>query len=451
MMETLNTAVRRRQAAGRRLSRRGGVYVAVLGVAMISSMIGLAALHVERANLRAAAGRDTMAQAQVAANSAIELALARIAADPNWRTTYVHGVEVPLNDWTPMGDSAKFKFVLLDADGSLVDNVNDVNDGNDPVTIRGVGAADDATCVTTVVVEPGQRGLNCLDARTLHAGGRLRFENDSTLATDQLISSNDRIEVQAGILNLFLIEIGGSHVNGAAWSTGSISNRISQRYPNQSPAREMPDAAAVFDYYLSVGTRIDITSIPSNTLRRVVLSANRNPYGAVNPQGIYIIDCAGQQLTIRDARIQATLVLLNASTTPQILGRIHWAPAAPNYPALMVQGSLHMNWDGEQDLSETTNGVSYNPVGTPYLNSQDADTSDSYPGVIEGLVYMTGNLTVEKRSKRVGTTIVGGTATFTASSTLTYNSAPYNYPPPGFGAAGQMRVVPGSWRRAVRN
>jgi hypothetical protein len=427
------------------------VYLAVLGVAMIASMIGVAALHVERTNLRAAAGRDDVARAQAAASSAVELAFTRIKADPNWRSTYVHGVEVPLNGWTPMGDLAKFKFALIDADGSLVDNVNDVNDGNDPVTIRGIGAAGDVTCVTTVVIEPGQRGLNCLEVRTLHAGGRLRFENDSTLATDQFISSNDRIEVQAGILNLFLIEIGGSHVNGAAWSTGSISNRISQRFPNQSPAREMPDAAAVFDHYLRVGTRIDIASIPSRTLRRVVLSANSNPYGAANPQGIYIIDCAGQQLTIRDARIQATLVLLNASATPQILGRIHWEPSAPNYPALMVQGSLHMNWDGEQDLSEATNGVSYNPVGTPYLNSQDADTSDNYPGVIQGLVYMTGNFTVDKRSKRVGTTIVGGTATFTASSTLTYDSAPYNYPPPGFGAAGQMRVMPGSWRRATVN
>jgi hypothetical protein len=213
-----------------RRCRRGGVYLAVLGVAMISAMVGVAALHVERANLRAAAGRDRIALAQVAANSAVELALARIKADPSWRTTFAHNAEVPLTSWTPLGTDASFKFVLSDPDASLG------NDANDPVTVKGIGVSGDASSVTTVVLEPGRPGFDSLDV-AFHSGGRLTVENQSTFSTDQPASSNDQIVVNPGILGLLL----ASSINGDAWSTGSISGGVTgTKYANSSPARGCP-------------------------------------------------------------------------------------------------------------------------------------------------------------------------------------------------------------------
>jgi hypothetical protein len=118
---------------------------------------------------------------------------------------------------------------------------------------------------------------------------------------------------------------------------------------------------------------------------------------------------------------------------------------------MLVWGNLNMNWDGGVVLSETLQAANFNPVGTPYSNVEDADMLDLYPGVIKGLVYVSGNLTVEKRCDLEGNIVVGGTATTQANVNLTYNPAARDYPPPGFGRGSEMRVVPGSWRRTARN
>src|SRR5687767_2842307 len=181
--------LRPRMSFNRRIARRGGVYVAVIGVAMIVSMIGLATLHFERVRLRVTAGRDALSLAQMAANSGVELAFARIKADATWRTTYVNNQDVPASGWTSLGSTATFKYSLVDPDGSLSDN------DNDSVKIRAVGVSGDATCVASVLAEPGRPGPTCLDV-PLHAGGRVRVDNDSTLSTNSAVSSNDFIQVQ---------------------------------------------------------------------------------------------------------------------------------------------------------------------------------------------------------------------------------------------------------------
>jgi hypothetical protein len=416
------------------------VYVAVLGVALIVSMIGLATLHVERVRLRVTAGRDALAMAQMAANSGVELAFARLKADANWRTTYVNNQDVPASGWTALGSTAQFKYSLVDPDGSLSDN------DNDSVKIRAVGVSGDATCVATVLAEPGRPGLTSLDV-TLHAGGKVTIQNQSTFSCNQPVSSNDEIEINPGILGLLL----ASRVDGDAWSTGPISGGVTgTKYQNQSPAREMPDPSAAFDYYLSAGTWIDIASIPSRIINRALISSKSNPYGPVNPQGIYIIDCKGLSLVIRDSRIHATIVLLNASATPQLDNTLHWEPAAANYPALMVQGHLQMRWDGGIQLSETVQTTNFNPAGTPYLNGTDNDVLDLYPGVIKGLVYVTGNLTIDDTCVMEGAMVVGGTVTSNANVSFTYGPTARDYPPPGFGGGNQMRIVPSTWRRTVR-
>jgi hypothetical protein len=435
---------RRLRTRSARHARHGGVYVAVLGVGMIVCMVGVAALHVERANLRAGAGRERSALAQLAANSAVELALARIKGDANWRTTFTHGQEVPAASWTPMGANASFKFVLSDPDLSLS------NDVKDAVTVKGIGTAGDATFVTTAVIEPGRPGVDCLDF-AMHAGGRIDVGNASTLTSNQPVSSNSQIVVNPGILTILL----ASRIDGDAWCTGSISGIVTgTEYENQSTPREMPDAGLatpnLFSYYASVGTFIDINSIPSQRIDKAVLSAKSNPYGAVNPQGIYLIYCNGQTLKIRDSRIQATLVLISPGVTPQLEKSLYWEPAAPNYPALMVVGDLNMNWDGGVVLSETILLTNFNPVGTPYLTSQDADTLDVYPGVIKGLVYVSGDLTITKTCVLEGNVVAAGTIDSSANVNLTYNAAARDYPPPGFGKGPEMRIVPGSWRRTVR-
>jgi hypothetical protein len=192
-----------------------------------------------------------------------------------------------------------------------------------------------------------------------------------------------------------------------------------------------------------------MSSIPSNRIERVVISAGNNPYGAANPQGIYVIDCQFQKLTIQDCRIAATLVLINTSTPHEIDEKIHWNPPVANYPSLMVAGDLQIMFDGGSPLSEASLGVNFNPASSPYLGVSDTDSTDVYPGVIKGLVYVTGNLTVSRPAVMEGTIVVGGWANMTDTLNLTYSPPNRNNPPPGFSGGSGMRIVPGTWRRVA--
>lgn len=121
-------------------ARRGGVYIAVLGTAMIVSMIGMCALHLARLELRAARCRQQQAQTRSLAQTGIEFALGRIDLDSNWRSSYTNG---QVQSYVSLG-SEQFSFKLEDpADGDLA------NDATQPVQISGIGKVKDAVFVYT--------------------------------------------------------------------------------------------------------------------------------------------------------------------------------------------------------------------------------------------------------------------------------------------------------------
>lgn len=411
--------------------RRGGVYVAVLGVAMILTLIAMASLHLSRVEIDVLSGAQQVSHAELLSQSAAELAIARVMADSSWRTNYSSGAEVPSANGTSLG-TGNIKFALIDADGDLND------DDRDPITIRGVGRSGEATQVTTVLLQPTNDSLESIDV-AFHCGGNLT-STGQVITCDQTISSNGHIT--GG---------GGGHIHANAWATGNISGSVSgAKFESQSPARAMPETTAVWDYYLANGTSIDIASIPNQTIDNVVLSAASNPYGATNPQGIYIIDTQGQALHIRDSRIVATLVVLSPAAATKVESLIEWSPPAANYPALLVKGDLELKWSGGSPLVESTANVNFNPAGTPFEGDADQDQLDSYPGMVKGLVYCSGNLTTTNPCVMHGSLVAGGAATIGASVTIAYGGAPAAFPPPGFAHGSVMRVVPRSWRRTAR-
>jgi hypothetical protein len=109
-----------------------------------------------------------------------------------------------------------------------------------------------------------------------------------------------------------------------------------------------------------------------------------------------------------------------------------------------------MRWDGDRQLTEAGAGVNFNPASTPYLGISDLDSTDVYPGLIKGLVYMTGNLSVTQDCTAKGCIIVGGTVTVTDRLVLTYDAVHRDYPPPGFSSGNKLRLLPGTWRRTTR-
>jgi len=100
-------------------------------------------------------------------------------------------------------------------------------------------------------------------------------------------------------------------------------------------------------------------------------------------------------------------------------------------------------------LGGAKGGSNFNPTGTPYENSVDTDTLDTYPSVIKGLVYVSGQLTIPATA--TGTKIEGcvvcNTISIGSNLEVNYYNTYRDYPPHGFAQGPDMIVLPGTRRR----
>jgi hypothetical protein len=414
-------------------SRRGSVYVAVLGVSIIVAVISIASVHVARIEVREATALDDMARARLSARSGVECALAKLKADNLWRTTHASGVANVLAGLSTLLGTGSNSYTLVDSDGNLNDNTDDT------VTLRCVGTAGNARHVIEVMLAPTGEGLGCLSA-AIHTNEDA--DVDASLTTNQTVSANGTINCNGGSIN------GNAQACGAIGPPGRVSGTSS----SGMTALQMPDSTGVFEYYTTMGTPISYASLSGGVIERVVLSATNNPYGTgvTNPQGIYIIDCQGGNVTIRNCRIVGTLVFRNVGAYVQLSNSVNWEPYVANFPAMMVEGSLILSSPQNQALSEVTNATNFNPSHTPYLSQSDSSYSDgdTYPCAITGLVYNTGYLWVTNQALVNGTTVSGRSVYVTSNSTFNYKSVFLTNPPPGFTAGNQVEVVPGTWKQA---
>lgn len=234
----------------------------------------------------------------------------------------------------------------------------------------------------------------------------------------------------------------GKAITGGTYSGPTASGA----YP-----RALPDNS-VFEYYLERGTPISASAMWAAgwKIDRALLSPASNPFGgATNPEGIYIIDCQGNRITISRCRIVGTLVLLHPGSGSRIEHSVHIAPAVAHYPSLMVRGDITFKLS-DANLRESDFHINLNPLGSPYpypAGDSDADTNDTYPNRIMGLVYVSGNLKNESPIS-VDRLIVGGT--LHSDNTLLFNTGfdPGEAIPPGFEHI-EMRPVSGTWRQVV--
>lgn len=195
-------------------------------------------------------------------------------------------------------------------------------------------------------------------------------------------------------------------------------------------------------------------------LHRVVLSPERNPFGdeTTNAEGIYVIDCGTSPISIKDCRIVGTLVLLNYDDTQSIIhGSMNWEPAVAsadpevtNLPILMTSESMQFDLSSD-DLDEGLHNVNLNPVGTAYEGAEDSDKGDVIPSLLDGLIYINGNLDVTSTLRIHGAVVVVGIATFTGANVeASYDPLYYWYnAPPGFEGTPAIDVEPGTFRRVL--
>src|SRR3954462_12955055 len=121
---------RQRPVTRRSSPRQGGVYIVVLGSAMIIALLGMCALIGQRIENRLVVASTDIRQAQLNANTAVELATLAMKQDTNWRTTYSNGNWFT-NRSTGIGSCTANVVDPIDA--------NLANGADDPVVITGIG------------------------------------------------------------------------------------------------------------------------------------------------------------------------------------------------------------------------------------------------------------------------------------------------------------------------
>jgi hypothetical protein len=275
----------------------------------------------------------------------------------------------------------------------------------------------------------------------------------------------------AGLLQLRLHTKG---TNSAAQFNASTSITVASRtWIKLSAMLTAPSWSGDLEYaYVSVATPTPLLigkyyvddvvvyeGVAGRYIHRKVLSPGLNPFGTgqTNAQGIYWIDCSGNRLIIKRSRIHGTLLVLNAGPDSEIgTGPIHWYPAMPGYPALIVADDDGSDGDftiraSNRVLSEKENSVNYNPIGSAHDEfASDVDEVDIYASEIRGLVAVKGKLTFQNSPLIRGQVIVGDDIT-DSSGTLEVEFQPDSLlaPPPGFRGSYQYERRPGATQKVV--
>jgi len=132
--------------------RRGSVYIAVSGTAVLVSLVGFTAMHVSRLELDRATVQSERTYARQLAQSGVEFAMAAIDLDSNWRNNYSHNV---MSSRNPMGVDENIRFRFLDrVDGNLGNN------SDDPVEIQGIGQFRSSKFIYSVTYATSVTGEN---------------------------------------------------------------------------------------------------------------------------------------------------------------------------------------------------------------------------------------------------------------------------------------------------
>lgn len=400
-----------------RTSRRGAAYLVALLAGSIVTVTGLAALSMTTSRTRTTAMADHATKARSLAGTGLEHALCAVAVHiDNGGTRHdVFGAAEPSVTF----GGGTFGWSMRNLDGTAVDN------SDQPVLLRAKSEHGPARYAMQAILAPSGVPYDVLDTG-MYAGGTINLSALSNLTSDKVVGAIGDVSAVT------------STVAAPVESAGTISGVLYLDTTSSGAAqRRMPDPSLI-DYYVALGERINVGSLPTPTgaptLQRILLSPSSNPFGSTNEHGIYILDCAGGNLVVRNLRVVGTLVLLNATGTVAIGNKVLLQPAHDWMPSLLVQGNI--TFQGNiTNLSESDLGINLNPAHTPFGFQTDSDTSDDYVSRITGVSYASGNATFSLvRQRFAGTFIAGGDIRIqgAVSVDINYDPSVATLPPYGF-------------------
>ena len=373
--------------------RRGSVYVAVLGVAMIVGIIGLCGMHLARLQLKGTQATNGRQEARILAISAVDHAASMMNDNSNWRTDYVNDVEVGPYSF---GDNT-FSWKLVDEDGDLAD------DTTDPLWVYGIGRVGDAVWYSRARARI-DGGLPLEFLRTaIHSRGRLSVDSGKTLVVSGAPASTDSLLQNDGL------------VTGDAEAVSlSGSGVVSGTTTVPADRKGMP-LRTIFDDYVARATTLSF----SGDFDKVVLAAGVNEYdgSGLNADGVYYINTSNNDLSMGRMRLLGTLIVDVGSGTLTIEQNCLMESYRDDFPVLIVKGAVDADLQGGS-LSESSN---FNPPGAPYLGQTDTDKNDSYPSEIRGLMHVIGSVTFSSNGVYRGVCIVDGSVTVSGTPTIVHD------------------------------
>ena len=128
-----------------------------------------------------------------------------------------------------------------------------------------------------------------------------------------------------------------------------------------------------------------------------------------------------------------------------------WEPAVSNFPAVLVDGCLALEFYGGETLEEDDRDVNYNPPGAPYLGQENLTKNDEYPSRVQGMIYASMDVYFIDDTPQIHGLIVAGnyalrnTTSGSCAVTVTYDPIYRDQPPPGF-SRGPLAPEPGAWK-----
>ncbi|MCA9061001.1 MAG: hypothetical protein KDA85_20960, partial [Planctomycetaceae bacterium] len=265
---------------------------------------------------------------------------------------------------------------------------------------------------------------------------RTSFSDAATIDVSSAVRSGQDLSFSAWVLpletncefrvRLQVITTDGTVHNAADWTSsevndgwfGSSLHRISTTLEPQwngivrsatLQIRTRGSGTAGDQAFLLDGVSLAVSTAPeAPALYRQVISPTVHPLSAAaNASGVYVIDCEGQNVEIRDCRIIGTLVLKNAGRVT-LSGSLAWAPAVPGLPALVTDGPLKIQTNGFA-LSEFELGVNLNPSGAPDSSGQvDSTFDDAYASQLNGMLYVADDAVIDGIVRVDGILLVTG-------------------------------------------
>lgn len=400
--------------------RRGSIYALVLGTVAIAVAMVVGGLELSQIAARAAGVRGDILGARHLAMSAVDQALQVLRSDANWRTTYAAGaVTLPV----PSPAKTSMSAVLSDPDGNLGDDLRD------DAFLTATGVRGDARQVVRVELCPTPRPCGALYS-AIHSGGTIGI-GPSILADAKITS--------AGQVRGF-----GGSVSAPVQATTIVGGNFLRTTTVGNPGLSMPDAT-VFATWKARGTAIALPV--SKRIEKAVLAPGFSSYGAANARGIYYVDCAGSDVTVRNVRVYGTLVLLNAGPNTTVTQAVVME-APPGQPALLVQGALDLNVT-TANLSELTHLTNFNPIGSGVPGGTNLLPTDTFPSGVCGVVYASGTGMLRGSTKLHGSFIAVTGVGIDDAPTVTHDPSQLDNPPDGFWDKLEVRIRPGSWEQAV--